>query len=82
MRHASTVYLVNLGFSAHAMLPNKENDQRGEHDDSNSPLSKEGSSWELHSMKSPDSSNAMPYTPRTQAFYTLDRQLPQHHTYA
>ncbi|XP_044719957.1 uncharacterized protein HRG_06546 [Hirsutella rhossiliensis] len=80
------VCLVNLGVALHAMWPNKENDQKNDEDEeSTSPLSKEGSNWEMHSMKSPAGLNAMPYTPRTQAFYTLDRQMPQrqpHQAYA
>ncbi|PHH73225.1 hypothetical protein CDD82_5600 [Ophiocordyceps australis] len=70
------VYLVNLGIALHAMWPNKENDVNAD-DDENSIISdaKDGNNWELQGVRSPAAS-AMPFTPRTQAFYTLDRQLP------
>ncbi|KAF7558969.1 hypothetical protein G7046_g5186 [Stylonectria norvegica] len=74
-----TLYLLNLGFSAYAMWPNKIQDiPDSDDDDDYSPASepKERQNWEMHSMKSPMSARAMPYTPRTQAFHTLDRQLP------
>lgn len=77
--HRSVVYLVNLGFAIHALWPNPENDVVDE-DDQNSatsdPKERSMSIWEMQSMKSPVSANAMPFTPRTQAFHTLDRQLP------
>ncbi|PHH90146.1 hypothetical protein CDD83_4393 [Cordyceps sp. RAO-2017] len=71
------VYLVNLAYALHAMWPNKENEVSDEEDGSSATSDpKERSTWEMHSMKSPISVHAMPYTPRTQAFHTLDRQLP------
>ncbi|PHH59485.1 hypothetical protein CDD81_3152 [Ophiocordyceps australis] len=77
------VYLINLGLALHAMWPNKENDVSAD-DDENSIMSdaKDGNNWELQGMRSPGhgsagaSAGAMPFTPRTQAFHTLDRQLP------
>ncbi|KAJ4271601.1 hypothetical protein NW762_000305 [Fusarium torreyae] len=72
------IYLFNLGFSIYSMLPNKINDIPDEdEEDGGSTTSepKEGGVWEMHNMKTP-SIRAMPYTPRTQAFHTLDRQLP------
>ncbi|KAF4447363.1 succinate-semialdehyde dehydrogenase [Fusarium albosuccineum] len=72
------IYLLNLGFAIYAMLPNKINDMPDEEEEEGSTTSdpKEGGVWEMRSMKSPTSARAMPYTPRTQAFHTLDRQLP------
>ncbi|KND91420.1 hypothetical protein TOPH_04004 [Tolypocladium ophioglossoides CBS 100239] len=72
-------YLVNLGFAIYARWPNQENHLAYE-DDQNSttsdPKERSMSTWEMQSMKSPVSANAVPFTPRTQAFHTLDRQLP------
>lgn len=58
------------------MWPNKElNDTRDEEvDDSTGEV--EPKKWEMHNMRSPTSIRASPFTPRTQAFHTLDRQLP------
>ncbi|KAF4591986.1 hypothetical protein GQ602_002285 [Ophiocordyceps camponoti-floridani] len=68
------VYLVNLGIALHAMFPNEENNVSKDDDEDAATLdSKERGAWEMHNMKAPIST---PYTPRTQAFYTLDRQLP------
>ncbi|KAJ4131112.1 hypothetical protein NW768_006653 [Fusarium equiseti] len=72
------VYLCNLGFSIYALLPNKINDvseDDEEEEGSTTSEPKERGVWEMHNMKTPDA-QAMPYTPRTQAFHTLDRQLP------
>ncbi|KJZ71552.1 hypothetical protein HIM_09090 [Hirsutella minnesotensis 3608] len=71
------LYLVNLGFAVHAMLPNKENEVIEEEDrDSTASYSKERTTWELNDMSPQGGTNASPYTPRTQAFHILDRQLP------
>lgn len=73
------VYLFNLGFAAYAMVPNKMNDVSDEDEDeiqSTHSEPKEGGGWEMHNMKGPLSPRMTPYTPRTQAFHTLDRQLP------
>ena len=70
------VYLVNLGFALYAMWPNPANDKKKEDEDEyGSPEPKEPYNWEMQSIKTPIG-RAMPYTPRTQAFHTLDRQLP------
>lgn len=72
------IYLCNLGFSIYAMLPNKINDVSDDDDDDedgSTTSEPKGGVWEMHNMKTP-SIRAMPYTPRTQAFHTLDRQLP------
>ncbi|KAH7320172.1 hypothetical protein B0I35DRAFT_408876 [Stachybotrys elegans] len=66
------VYLLNLGFAAYAMKPNKDNDlMTDEDDDDYVPPGKETSNLEMQGM-----AGAMPFTPRTQAFHTLNRDLP------
>lgn len=72
------LYVLNLGFSLYAMWPNKINDMHDDEDDEGSDSSepKDGGHWEMHNMKSSVTVQAMPYTPRTQAFHTLDRRLP------
>ncbi|GJN70396.1 hypothetical protein VFPFJ_09129 [Purpureocillium lilacinum] len=73
------LYLINLGFALHAMWPNKVNDIVEDDEDQASATSadfKERGNWEMYGMKSPASAYASPFTPRTQAFHTLDRQLP------
>ena len=69
------LYLLNLGFTAYAMYPNKENDLGDEDDDEFVPK-KEMDTLEMQGLASPTAAGAMPFTPRTQAFYTLDRTLP------
>lgn len=72
------VYLLNLGFAMTAMWPNPRNAGDENEDDRGSDSSdpKEQINWEMHSFKSPMSPRETPFTPRTQAFRTLDRQLP------
>ncbi|EFY87722.1 hypothetical protein MAC_06208 [Metarhizium acridum CQMa 102] len=72
------VYVLNLGFALYAMWPNPINDVDEDDEDRESTSSdpKERSTWEMQSMKSPVSVRESPFTPRTQAFHTLDRQLP------
>lgn len=72
------MYLLNLGFAIWAMWPNKElNDTKGEDEDDDSTGGVEAKNWEMHNMRwSPTSVKSNPFTPRTQAFHTLDRQLP------
>ncbi|KAH7256666.1 hypothetical protein BKA59DRAFT_507580 [Fusarium tricinctum] len=72
------LYLCNLGCCIYAMLPNKINDisdEDEEEEGSTTSEPKDRGVWEMHNMKTP-SIRSMPYTPRTQAFHTLDRQLP------
>ncbi|KAF7546607.1 hypothetical protein G7Z17_g8316 [Cylindrodendrum hubeiense] len=70
------VYLLNLTFAIWAMLPNKVNDiVKDEDDEFTVSEPKESHNWEMQSMKSPMGYQP-PFTPRTQAFHTLDRQLP------
>lgn len=73
------LYLLNLGFALWAMWPNPVNDMRDDDDDDDdSTYAETGKerTWEMQGMKSPMSARMTPYTPRTQAFHTLDRQLP------
>ncbi|KAI9171722.1 Glutarate-semialdehyde dehydrogenase [Paramyrothecium foliicola] len=69
------LYLLNLGFTANAMRPNKANDLGDEDDDEYGPQ-KDFTTVEMHGLPSPTVGGAVPFTPRTQAFYTLDRTLP------
>ena len=66
------LYLVNLGLAIWAMLPNKELDMESDDDDDYAapPTDKQ---WEMM-PRTPGT--AVPFTPRTQAFHTLDRKLP------
>lgn len=61
------------------MWPNKElNDNDDDDDDDGDSLNETGNSmkpWEMQSIKTP-TVQASPFTPRTTAFQTLDRQLP------
>lgn len=71
--------MANLVFCIYAMCPNKINDISDDDEEEESTPSehKEGGGvWEMHNMKTPNGTRAMPFTPRTQAFHTLDRQLP------
>lgn len=86
---AATVYmffvlLAWLGMSVWSMLPNPANDVKDEddedEDDEQSSTSDNGreKGWELKGLRSPASprSGMTPFTPRTQAFHTLDGRLP------
>lgn len=75
---ASVLYLLNLGFAAWAMWPDPINDEGDEDEDDDVPMTQptRETNWEMQGMKSPMSARMTPYTPRTQAFHTLDRQLP------
>ncbi|KAM0440949.1 hypothetical protein ACHAPT_000252 [Fusarium lateritium] len=74
------VYVANLVFAIYAMCPNKINDIPDDDDEEEESTPSEpkeaGGVWEMHNMKTPTSARGMPFTPRTQAFHTLDRQLP------
>jgi hypothetical protein len=81
----STMYVVNFGLAAWSMLPNPANDVEDDDDDYYNPHQKRGDDWEMASRPpmSPRFGSAAsgqaplsPFTPRTQAFHTLDRQLP------
>jgi hypothetical protein len=71
------LYILNLGFAAWAMWPNPENDVRDEDEEEDTAQTMKQRNLEMQGMRSPMSARMMmPYTPRTQAFHTLDRQLP------
>lgn len=83
MRECSRViFLCNLGFSIYSMLPNEldrqqeEEEEEGEMDDAESVETGKGANWEMQSIGSPASPRGVPFTPRTMAFHTLDRQAP------
>ncbi|WYZ44370.1 hypothetical protein EsH8_VII_000806 [Colletotrichum jinshuiense] len=77
------LYVANLAIALYVSWPNAgdkvddEEDGAGS-DTGSSPVdyAKEGSEWEMNGMKGPSSPRVMPFTPRTQAFHTLDRKLP------
>jgi hypothetical protein len=65
------IYLLNLGFSIWALWPDKINDIEVDDDDDYVPQKQETDIVEMQGMM-----GAMPFTPRTQAFHTLNRDLP------
>lgn len=70
----SVLYLVNLAFAIWAMWPNKELNDVDDDDDADS-LNETSKPVEMQNIKTPNV-QATPFTPRTTAFHTLDRQLP------
>lgn len=73
------LYAVNLGLAIWAMMPNRELDMEGDEDDDEvSPTTDK--QWEM--MPKTPGGGAVPFTPRTQAFHTLDRRLPLRTQYA
>ncbi|KAK7223709.1 hypothetical protein V2G26_011712 [Clonostachys chloroleuca] len=81
--YMSTIYLIGLGFSIHAMLPNKSIDcpRKPDDDDDDDNVSHHSSpDWEMGNMKNGGVVTSTPFTPgpftpftpRTQAFNTLD----------
>jgi len=69
-------YLCQFGFALWAMLPNKELDMYDSDDDDDygsHPAKNKGASVE---MKPTPPNEQVPFTPRTQAFHTLERKLP------
>jgi hypothetical protein len=73
------LYLFNLGLAAWAMWPNPELDIPHDDDDDDHVHSKE----EVEMQPTPPHATAaMPFTPRTHAFHTLDRKLPLRSGYA
>lgn len=71
------LYVVNLGLAIWAMVPNKELDLENDDDDDDAPPTNK--EWEMQ-PRTPGT--AVPFTPRTQAFHTLDRKLPLRTQYA
>ncbi|KAI1328994.1 hypothetical protein F5Y16DRAFT_139254 [Xylariaceae sp. FL0255] len=73
------VYLFNIGYSIWALKPNKRDARDWDSDDEDEGehlRTNKGSSWEMRSIPTTPRTGLMPYTPRTQAFNTLDRKLP------
>lgn len=61
------------------MWPNPDNDLPDEDDDDemSEAQRQEYKNWEMQNMKTPTTAvMSTPFTPRTQAFHTLDRTLP------
>lgn len=75
----TALYLFNLGFAAWAMWPNPELDIPQDDEDDDHVHSKEDVEMQ---PTPPRVTPAMPFTPRTQAFHTLDRKLPLRSNYA
>jgi hypothetical protein len=74
---SSAVYVAFLGLSIYSMLPNDqaaddedEDGEEGGHSAVVSPATDK--QWEMQ----PVTPGATPFTPRTQAFHTLERKLP------
>ncbi|RFU75073.1 hypothetical protein TARUN_7172 [Trichoderma arundinaceum] len=71
------VYVLVLGFSLYSMWPSPLNDlDTDEDEDDEEQDAKDAKGIEMGDVKWPSASGAMPFTPRTQAFHTLDRKLP------
>ncbi|AEO70010.1 82bd76e8-28af-4d56-ad79-2a61f42719ba [Thermothielavioides terrestris] len=72
-----TLYLCQTAFAIWSMLPNKELDRVESDDEEDGSVRKDkaSSSVEMKSSSAPNP-QATPFTPRTQAFHTLDRKLP------
>ncbi|OLN84414.1 hypothetical protein CCHL11_05923 [Colletotrichum chlorophyti] len=85
------LYVANLGIALYVCWPNagdKVEDEDGDGESGGSETGsspggyvKEGGVWELRDMKGPASPRVVPYTPRTEAFHTLDRKLPLRQQY-
>lgn len=78
------IYLVNIGLTVWALLPNPANDiVDDEDDDDSSPTAlKKGGNWQMHSIPPTPRTGTIPFTPRTMAFNTLERKLPLRNQYA
>ncbi|EHA54324.1 hypothetical protein MGG_01229 [Pyricularia oryzae 70-15] len=72
------IYVINLGWSIFNMIPTKHDKTHDEDEDgeeyasSDSPT--EVKTWEMQPQTA--GPGGVPFTPRTQAFHTLDRKLP------
>lgn len=73
------VYLVGLGLSVWSMIPS-DNDHILDDDEESmfeaKQNEKEEKEWEMNGLQRPPPASAQPFTPRTLAFKTLDRNLP------
>lgn len=79
-----TIYLVNLGLTIWALIPNEDDKKTKPYDDDDDDdytPSKERA-WEMNPIPSTPRTGTMPFTPRTQAFNTLERKLPLRSQYA
>ncbi|KAL7620363.1 hypothetical protein AAE478_009358 [Parahypoxylon ruwenzoriense] len=78
------IYVVNLGLTIWALLPNEADKKDVEPDDEeSSPTAlKKDSTWEMHGIPQTPRTGTLPYTPRTMAFNTLERKLPLRTQYA
>jgi hypothetical protein len=67
------LYAANVGLAVWAMLPNPELDipDEDDEDEYNGGVKERGME-----MQPPATPRGVPFTPRTQAFHTLDRKLP------
>jgi hypothetical protein len=75
------LYLFQSGFAIWAMLPNKEIDMYDEDDDDEEYGSAAAKNKGITVQMHPTPPNEqVPFTPRTQAFHTLDRKLPLRHS--
>lgn len=70
------MYAAGLGFSIYNMIPLKSDaNMVDEDEENNSGTSSPQESKETWEMQ-PQTPKGVPFTPRTQAFHTLDRKLP------
>ena len=67
----SALYAANIGLAIWAMLPNPELDIPDDDDEDDHVRDKEAVEMQPTTPPHP-----VPFTPRTQAFHTLDRKLP------
>jgi hypothetical protein len=77
-----TLYVVNLGLTIWAMLPTdkkKGNYESDDEEETTQTAHAGNSHWEMHGVPPTPrtaAGGAVPFTPRTMAFNTLDRKLP------
>lgn len=71
------LYLVMLGVAIWSMIPDKRIDQIMDEEDEEE-FQAAHKQWEMQ----PQTPREVPFTPRTQAFHTLDRKLPLRSNYA
>ncbi|KAL2128382.1 hypothetical protein VTI74DRAFT_9264 [Chaetomium olivicolor] len=75
------VYVLQTAFAIWAMLPNKELDMYDSDDEDDYISTRKGHGKEVAvEMQPTPPHQQMPFTPRTQAFHTLDRKLPFRHS--
>lgn len=69
------LYVVNLGLALWAMWPDPTLSKEFEDDEDDEPV--DSKQWEMQ----PTTPRTVPFTPRTQAFHTLDRKIPARQGY-